>query len=314
MSRIISDTYVKQNKQIWGEDPNTEFNRKILSVNNMYGWLYEKGILEKTSFVFKDYEGTAYFAVNAKDLLPYREQMEKAEIGGAALAVQHIFDEPYTPCIYSGAIELGWTMRSYRSVDGCVGSSWECGLIQCLNIDGIYKIAEIKDELGVKAAVCALYDQFDWNLTLPEQARYQEALEHFNAEAHINIENDYVKKHGRELIYCYENKKNLLDFDFWTRYEDICKDKLTFDEYIAIDRSFDGDPLEIEPTNQEVAAKLKENLESYRDSVKHKTPEEPMGTQSKDSFRSLDHLIASASSNPGKINAVPDTKHKDPER
>lgn len=274
MSRIISDTYIKQNKQTWGDDPNSLFNRRILAVNNMYGWLYEKGILEKVSFVFKDYDGTAYFALNASDLLPYRKEMEKAQIDGAALAVRNIFDEPYTPCVYSGAIELGWTMSTYRSVDGMVGRSWECGMIQHLNTEGIYKISDIRDKLGVKAAVKALYDQFDWNLTIPEQKRYRVALDYFNLDTQINIENDHVKKYGRELIYCHEHGKTLSDFDFWTCYEELFDEKLTYDEYIAVDSSYDGDPHEIAPDNTEIISELKSNLKNYRDSVIRVSEEE----------------------------------------
>ena len=324
MSRIISDTYIKQNKVIWGEDPNTDFNRKILAVNNMYGWLYENGVLEKVSFVYKDFYKATDFALDVKDLLPYRNQMEKSQIKGAALAVRHIFDEPYTPCMYSGAIELGWTMSTYRSVDGMVGRSWECGLIQHLDTEGIYKIADIKDEQGVKAAVRALYDQFDWNLTIPEQKRYQEALNHFNSEVKIDIENDYVKNHARELIYCFEHGKTLPDFDFWTRYEELCEEKLTYDEYVAIDSCFDGDPHEIEPSNTNAISKFKENLKNYRDSVINITQEEldniadraemRIASESKEAFKSLaDQIRFASSKSSGKLSGS-DSKNIDPER
>ena len=162
MERIISDTYVKGKKYIFGDDPNTEFNKKIVAVNNMYAWLYEQGILEKVAFKYKDYSDVTYFAVDAKDLEPYRKEMEASGIEGATLAISHIFDVYYTPCEYSGAIQLGWMMKSYRSVDGCVGSSWECDLIKSLNVDGIYKIYDIQREKGTKEAVKALFDEFNW--------------------------------------------------------------------------------------------------------------------------------------------------------
>lgn len=169
MARIIADVYVKENKQILGDDPKSEFNRKILAVNDMYGWLYEKGILEQVSFEFKDYEEAAYFALDTKDLEPYRREMGACMTRDADLAVRHIFDEPYTPCAYSGAVELGWTMSSYRGVDGCVGRSWECGLVKNLDTDGIYRVAKVRDEQGVQAAVSALFAEFDWEPTLAEE-------------------------------------------------------------------------------------------------------------------------------------------------
>lgn len=169
MERIIVDTYSKQEKQTWGNDLNDAFNRKILAVNDMYGWLYDQGILEKVAFQFKDYEDATHFALDAKDLAPYREQMKISGLPEARLAVHHIFDENYSPCVYSGAIELGWTMMCYRGVDGCVGRSWECDLIKSLNTDGIYEVAKVKDDQGVRAAVTTLFGQFDWKPTLSER-------------------------------------------------------------------------------------------------------------------------------------------------
>lgn len=264
MARIISDMYVKEDKHIWGNDPNEEFNKRILAVNEMYGWLYEKGILEKVSFEFRDYEDAAYFALDAKDLMPLRRQMEASGCQNASLATRHIFDESYTPCTYSGAIELGWTMMSYRDVDGCVGRSWECGLVKNLDSEGIYEVARVRDESGVKAAVSALYAQFDWILTLPEQKRYQEALQHFSQKAGVNIETDYVKTHARELIYCFDNNKSLSDYDFWTRYETLFSEKMSYEEYIAVDSLYDGDPHEIQPSNSELISALKGALNHLR--------------------------------------------------
>lgn len=329
MPRIISDVYIKENKNIWGKDPTEEFNQRILAVNNMYGWLYEKGILEKVSFEFKDYEDAAYFAVNAKDLVPYRKEMEAAEIESAALAVKHIFDVPYSPCHYSGAIELGWTMSSYRDVDGSVGRSWECGLVKSLDTDGIYEIAKVRDEQGVKAAVRALYAQFDWNLTLPEQEKYNEALEHFNKEAETNIENDYVKEHARELIYCYENGKTLVDFDFWTRYETLCGEKMRYDEYLAVDSLYDGDPHDIKENDTKTISEIKNNLKNYRDSVVVISQDEMdnladraqmrMEKQAKEAMNSLDSMIRSSKDRvAGKgndtIKSIKDQGNKEAER
>ena len=232
MSRIICDTYIKGEKRIWGKNVQDEFNQRILAVNNMYGWLYEKGILEKASFEFKDYKEAAYFALDAKELLPYRQEMEKSGVIGAALAARHIFDVSYTPCTYSGAIELGWTMSGYRSVDGSVGRSWECGLIQQLNTEGIYEVSDVRDAEGVRAAVNKLFSQFDWDLTIPEQRKYQEALNYYAEDANGIEHIEGIEE--RKLIYCYEHNKDLLDFDFWCRYELLCGEKISYEEYLAI--------------------------------------------------------------------------------
>ncbi len=265
MTRIICDTFVKNNKQIWGNDPNSEFNRKILAVNAMYKWLYEKGYLEKVSFMYKDYSEVTHFALNARDLEPYRKEMEASDVKDTALAVRHIFDEPYSPCVYSGAIELGWTMNSYRSVDGMVGRSWECGLVKSLNTEGIYKVSRVRDEQGVKAAVEELFSQVDWKLTIAEENRYHEAVKYFSRGVQTNIENDYVKEHSRELLYCYDNKKSLIDFDFWTRYETLCDEKMTYEEYLALDRHYDGDPHDLDEDDLDVFIAFKDALKQYRE-------------------------------------------------
>lgn len=162
MERIICDTYVKGEKHIWSADKdnpsNQEFNRKILAVNDMFGWLYEKGLLRDVSFEIRDYSDVTFFALDVKDLEPHREAMAASGLKNADIALQHIFEEYYTPCEYSGAIELGWTMMGYRDVDGCVGRSWECGLIKHLDSAAVHDVGRILDSEGVKAAVKAAFE------------------------------------------------------------------------------------------------------------------------------------------------------------
>lgn len=224
MERIISDTYVKGKKYIFGDDPNTEFNKKIVAVNNMYSWLYEQGILEKAAFVYKDYSDVTYFAVDAKDLEPYRKEMEASNIDGAALAVPHIFDVYYTPCEYSGAIQLGWMMKTYRSVDGCVGSSWECDLIKNLNVDGIYKIYDIQREKGTKEAVKALFDEFNWEKDENEiravklKAREIKLSKDFDYECNLSKEEvmscDSLDKWGSAFVWVEGEQRYGAEYNF----------------------------------------------------------------------------------------------------
>lgn len=166
MQRIICDIYSKDKLRLWEFDANSpstrDFNRKITAVNNMYAWLYEKGILENVSFEFKDYSDQTYFAFDTKDLAVYRKEMEISDVKDAALAVQHIFDEEYTPCNFCGAIELTWTMQTYRDVDGCVGRSWENSLVQGLNNKAICDLPYIVAEKGVKEAVKVLFERCEF--------------------------------------------------------------------------------------------------------------------------------------------------------
>lgn len=162
MPRIICDIFEKGEKITWGDDPHSPMNRKILAVKNMYAWLYDAGILANVSFICKKTPSAVCFALDAKDLQPYRQQMEASGVEDAQLALQHIFEETYTPCVYSGVIQLSWPMHTYRNVDGCVGSSWECELIKGLNTGAIYEVSKVRDELGVREAVKKLFDCYVW--------------------------------------------------------------------------------------------------------------------------------------------------------
>lgn len=160
--RIISDILIKDAKPILGRDPNTNFNQIITAINNMYVWLYNEGFLQKEAFCLKDYADATYFAIDVKDLEKYRKRMEDSNILGTSLAVEHIFDTPHTPCIYSGAIELSWTMKTYRNECGCVSSSWECELVRCLDNEKAYQIADLRKDRGVKAAVKKMFEITKW--------------------------------------------------------------------------------------------------------------------------------------------------------
>lgn len=160
--RILCDQYDKGEKSIWDLDPDhpstQEFNRKILAANRMYKWLYEQGILKSVSFEFKDYSNITYFALDTAELRPYRSQMENSGALDAGLAVHHIFDEKYTPCFYSGAFQIGWTMMTYRDTDGMVSQSWECGLVKQLQTSDVLEVLNIQRQKGVKAAVHAAFE------------------------------------------------------------------------------------------------------------------------------------------------------------
>ena len=157
MEQIICDDYIKGEKNTLRGEQHAEFNRKIMAVNTMYGWLYAEGILKATAFVYQDYDDIFYFGVDVADLRPYREKMLKSGIQDAELAVHHIFDEEYSPCRYSGAIELSWFMSTYRDVDGCVSRSWECDLIRHMPTAKAYEVWKAQKEHGVKDAVRVAY-------------------------------------------------------------------------------------------------------------------------------------------------------------
>jgi len=268
MARIISDVYCKDEKGVWDLNPenpkNQEFNRKIVAVNDMYGWLYEKGILRNVSFEFKDYPESTYFALDVKDLEPYRSEMEKCGVKDAELAVHHIFDKEYTPCIYSGAIELGWTMLTYRDTGGCIGKSWETEFVKHLSGNAAHEIYVLQNEKGVKAAVSKAFEFAEFEPDL-----FDKACEYYQEYVDLSYEEnrEFFNSHADKLIYCSENKKDMLDFDFWVQYETLLGEKITWDEYVAIDNKFDGDPHDVELSDINAISELRNNLKEYRDII-----------------------------------------------
>jgi hypothetical protein len=151
--RIICDTYCKDKAPMFGKDPSDSFNQRIAAVNNMYGWLYKQGILKKISFEWRDYSDITFFALDVDSLKSYRKAMENSGVPNAMLALHHIFDEEYTPCLYSGAIELTWTMLTYRDFEGTVERSWECFIVRDLNSVAAIDIQLCREKEGTRAAL-----------------------------------------------------------------------------------------------------------------------------------------------------------------
>lgn len=161
--RIIHDVYYKNGALQYGDDATSPFNTRVRAVNDMYGYLYNKGILKKEAFQSKDYPEALYFAVNTKMLEPFREEMLNSGIENADLAVKHIFDEKYDTCVYCGAITLGWLMVTYRDTCGCIGKSWECYGCKALNTSAVSKIGNVKYAKGVTEALKYEWSFFKWN-------------------------------------------------------------------------------------------------------------------------------------------------------
>ena len=153
MERIIVDSYVKNFAPSADEFLTQEFIDRIVAVNTAYGYLYEKGILQKVAFEYVQQDENIYFAIDANDLLSYRKELEAAEIPNIALATREIFDEHYTPCLYSGAIELTWTMATHRDFDGTVERSWEIEPCRHLESNQVLDVREVLESKGVKEAV-----------------------------------------------------------------------------------------------------------------------------------------------------------------
>jgi len=224
MERILSDYYSKGKQRIWGKDPNTDYNQMVVAVNHMYGWLYEKGILKKESFIFKDFEGETCFAVDVKDLEKYRKEMEDSGVSGALLAARYIFDKPCRPCMYSGVIQLTHFMGAYRDNGGCVGRSWECDIVQELETRAVHDIFRIKEEKGIKEAVKAMYGKLEWNPEIKKEKHIGVLFTVDTEKIRTYSESNDVKDGiSNELSWVKESGFSLKDWCLEGDEKDFCK-------------------------------------------------------------------------------------------
>ena len=154
---IISDGINKTEKY----DETQEY---FFSCRAMFRWLYEKGILKKISFLYKEEKDNICFALDTDDLIIYKNQMENSGVRGSAVACNRIFGKggyKTSPSIYSGAVSLTWTMMDYRDISGCVTKSWELLDEKYLTNDSLSVISAIREKHGAKAAVKAIWDLYD---------------------------------------------------------------------------------------------------------------------------------------------------------
>ncbi|MBE6610316.1 MAG: hypothetical protein E7634_06575 [Ruminococcaceae bacterium] len=153
MNKIIVDSFVKDFSLTADKFFTEVFVNRVTAVNAAYGYLYEKGILKKVSFEYLEFDGCVMFALDTDKLLPYREEMEASGVQGMDTACSHIFDQEYTPCLYSGAVELTWTMSTYREFDGTTERSWEIEPCRHMESHQVLDVLDIRQKQGVCEAV-----------------------------------------------------------------------------------------------------------------------------------------------------------------
>ncbi len=99
-------------------------------------------------------------------------------------------------------------------------------------------------------------------------ALFLKALDEYIENPDDAIFDEGVRKHADEYIYCYENGKDLIDLDFWCDYQDLLGDKITYVEYVAIDKHLDGAPCDYTQKDVEIVNMLKEKLAEHRNKGK----------------------------------------------
>lgn len=132
---------------------------------------------------------------------------------------------------------------------------------------------------------CILSDAMALNREDYDVERFEAALQRFSRDIDIEENRSFLEGHANKLIYCSENKKDMLDFDFWVRYELLLGEKITWDEYVAIDNRFDGDPHDVEFSHKRTINTFKTSLRRFREG-KGEKPSVDENIQSAESMKS----------------------------
>ena len=111
---------------------------------------------------------------------------------------------------------------------------------------------------------------FEWDLEiedsrddlLPED--YFDALSYYSKEEERDIESEFIRLHADKLTVCYHNELSIEVLDRWARFEELCGESLTYDEYKAVADVYDGSPYEIGDEEFEVIDALKRSVKDFR--------------------------------------------------
>lgn len=149
---------------------------------------------------------------------------------------------------------------------GCNESSylvkWFAG-----KLDDHFYYSERNDQLFVE---CMLEEAMVLVREAYDAERFEAALQYASIDIDVDENREFFKGHADKLIYIAEHNKDLLDFDFWVRYELLLGEKITWDEYTAIDNLLDGDPHDVSVFDKRSIKTFKEKLEEVRKGEKGK--------------------------------------------
>lgn len=74
---------------------------------------------------------------------------------------------------------------------------------------------------------------------------FRNALNFYGYDVEKSLHNDFLRKHADTLICGYQEGVAEIDMDFWMQYEELLDEKMSYDEYIFVDKLYEGDPLEL---------------------------------------------------------------------
>lgn len=144
----------------------------------------------------------------------------------------------------------------------------DCG-DDCQNIQDMWFVDEPETRKAVEDYLVRMFGpDHGFKPDYETESLFEKAVAHYSEEAGIDIKNEFVQKHADEYVYCYLHNKDLIDLDFWCDYQELLDEKITYDEYMAIDEYLDGSPSEYSKDDMETIELLCEKLQEYRDKNK----------------------------------------------
>lgn len=157
------------------------------------------------------------------------------------------------------------------------------------SLDEHFYRCERNHELFVE---CIINDAMALNREDYDVQKFEAALQYFSQDVDVEENRSFLEGHANKLIYCFENEKDMLDFDFWVRYELLLGEKITWDEYVAVDNTLDGDPHDVSLFQRLTFARLVDALKEFRDGV-HGKASLDKNIQSAENMKSEDILSSS---------------------
>ena len=125
---VVLDFYVKDGPDLYPAQY-SELNNRVQAMHNLYCALYTSGILRNVSFEYREYDDIVYFAFKATDIANFLQNCSDTDM--TSLAIKYITQCP--KCRYTGAIQPGMFMQTYRYNCGCIGKTYECIIAQWLD-------------------------------------------------------------------------------------------------------------------------------------------------------------------------------------
>lgn len=112
---------------------------------------------------------------------------------------------------------------------------------------------------------------FEWCLEIEDSRDdllpddYFDALSYYSEKAGRDIESEFTRVNAEKLVACFHRCLEIVEFDYWARYEEVCGVSLTYDEYKAADAAYDGSPYDIGDEDFETVAAIKQSVKDLRD-------------------------------------------------